>query len=73
VWTAAGFCYVSFITDVYSRRILGWRASLSKTTELVTSALAQALSTRRRASSEFTAQGLVHHSDAGSLYRSGLH
>ncbi len=24
VWTACGFCYVSFITDVYSRRILGW-------------------------------------------------
>ena len=23
VWTACGFCYVSFITDVYSRRILG--------------------------------------------------
>src|ERR671913_591108 len=23
VWTGGGFCYVSFITDVYSRRILG--------------------------------------------------
>ncbi len=22
VWTTAGFCYVSFITDVFSRRIL---------------------------------------------------
>jgi putative transposase len=68
VWTAAGFCYVSFITDVYSRRILGWRAATSKTTDLVTAALAQALSTRRRASSSFTAQGLIHHSDAGSQY-----
>jgi putative transposase len=68
VWTAVGFCYVSFITDVYSRRILGWRASMGRTTELVTSALAQALATRRRASSEFTAQGLIHHSDAGSQY-----
>ena len=66
VWTACGFCYVSFITDVYSRRILGWRASISRTTDLVTSALTQALATRRRASSEFTAQGLIHHSDAGS-------
>jgi len=46
VWTACGFCYVSFITDVYSRRILGWRASMSKTTDLVTAALAQALATR---------------------------
>jgi putative transposase len=68
VWTACGFCYVSFITDVYSRRILGWRASMSKTTDLVTSALAQALATRRRADSEFTSRGLVHHSDAGSQY-----
>jgi transposase InsO family protein len=68
VWTACGFCYVSFITDVYSRRILGWRASMSKTTDLVIAALAQALATRRRASSEFTAQGLAHHSDAGSQY-----
>jgi transposase InsO family protein len=68
VWTACGFCYVSFITDVYSRRILGWRASMSRTTALVTSALAQALATRRRASSGFTAQGLIHHSDAGSQY-----
>jgi len=68
VWTACGFCYVSFITDVYSRRILGWRASMSKTTDLVTAALAQALATRRRADSEFTSRGLVHHSDAGSQY-----
>ncbi len=68
VWTACGFCYVSFITDVYSRRVLGWKASMSKTTDLVTAALAQALATRRRASSEFTARGLIHHSDAGSQY-----
>jgi putative transposase len=69
VWTAAGFCYVSFITDVYSRRILGWRVSMSKTTDLVAAALAQALATRRRSDSEFTARGLVHHSDAGSQLR----
>jgi transposase InsO family protein len=68
VWTGCGFCYVSFVTDVYSRRILGWRASMSKTSDLVTAALAQALSARRRASSEFTARGLIHHSDAGSQY-----
>ncbi|MFC5210385.1 IS3 family transposase [Pseudonocardia sulfidoxydans] len=70
VWTASGFCYVSFVTDVYSRRILGWKASMSKTTDLVSGALAQALSTRQRAISEFTAEGLIHHSDAGSQYTS---
>jgi putative transposase len=68
VWTACGFVYTSFVTDVYSRRILGWKTSMSKTTDLVTGALAQALATRRRASSEFTAHGLIHHSDAGSQY-----
>ena len=66
VWTIAGFCYISFITDVYSRRILGWRVTTTKTTPLVLSALEQALFTRRRTSMEFTGDGLLHHSDAGS-------
>ena len=68
VWTLAGFVYVSFVTDVYSRRILGWRVSTSKTTALVLSALEQALFTRRRHDVGFTSTGLVHHSDAGSQY-----
>lgn len=70
VWTPAGFCYVSFVTDVYSRTILGWRVTTSKTTELVLSAMQQALFTRRRTSFEFTSHGLIHHSDAGSQYTS---
>jgi len=68
VWTTCGFCYVSFVTDVYSRRILGWRAAMSKTSDLVSAALAQALATRRRADAEFTSRRLIHHSDAGSQY-----
>lgn len=74
VWTLAGFVYVSFVTDVFSRRILGWRVATSKTTPLVLSALEQAVFTRRRHGEqggfEFTADGLVHHSDAGSQYTS---
>jgi transposase InsO family protein len=35
VWTLEGFVYTSFVTDVFSRRILGWRTSSSKTTPLV--------------------------------------
>ena len=70
VWTLAGFVYVSFVTDVFSRRILGWRASTSKTTPLVLSALEQALFTRRRTDVRFTSTGLVFHSDAGSQYTS---
>ena len=65
VWTPAGFCYVSFITDVFSRRTVGWRAATRMTTPFVLSALEQALFTRRRTSFEFTTAGLLHHSDAG--------
>lgn len=68
VWTMEGFVYTSFVTDVCSRRILGWRTSASKATPLVMSALEQALFTRRRHDARFTSQGLVHHSDAGSQY-----
>jgi putative transposase len=70
VWTLMGFVYVSFVTDVFSRRILGWRVSTSKATPLVLSALEQALFTRRRANVRFTSTGLVFHSDAGSQYTS---
>src|SRR5919106_5721223 len=66
VWTLEGFVYTSFVTDVCSRRILGWRVSSSKATPLVMSALEQALFTRRRHDARFTSNGLVHHSDAGS-------
>jgi putative transposase len=68
VWTLAGFVYVAFVTDVCSRRILGWRVSTSKTTDLVMAALEQALFTRRRHNARFTAEGIVFHSDAGSQY-----
>lgn len=68
IWTLEGFVYTSFVTDVFSRRILGWRVSASKATPLVISALEQALFTRRRHDARFTSKGLVHHSDAGSQY-----
>ena len=61
---------MSFVVDVYSRRILGWRVASSMTTALVAAALDQALFTRRRTDTRFTSTGLVHHSDAGSQYTS---
>jgi transposase InsO family protein len=70
VWTVAGFVYVAFIVDVFSRRILGWRVSTSMRTPLVTDALRQALSLRRRHESHWDSTGLIHHSDAGSQYTS---
>jgi putative transposase len=66
VWTLAGFVYVAFVVDVFSRRILGWRVTTSKHTSLVTDALHQALQLRRRSKVDWSATGLIHHSDAGS-------
>jgi transposase InsO family protein len=74
VWTLAGFVYVAFVVDVFSRRILGWRVSASREARLVLDALRQALDVRHRADARWTAASgrhrLVHHSDAGSQYTS---
>jgi putative transposase len=68
VWTLAGFVYVAFVVDVFSRRILGWRVTTTKHTGMVTDALRQALQVRRRTQDPWVAAGLIHHSDAGSQY-----
>lgn len=74
VWTTAEFCFISFISDVSSRMILGWRVSTSQSMPLVTSALEQALFTRRRTRFEFTTDGLLHHFRCGkSVHLFGLH
>ena len=64
VRTLQGFVYVAFILDVFSRRILGWKVCSHMRTELVESALNQALASRGNVF------GLVHHSDRGSQYTS---
>jgi transposase InsO family protein len=62
VATWAGFVYVAFVTDAFSRRIVGWRAARSLRTDLALDALEQALYDRE------TDGGLIHHSDRGSPY-----
>ncbi len=64
VATLAGFVYVAFAIDVFSRMIVGWRAARSMKTDLPLDALDMALWHRGRAGHDVT--GLVHHSDAGS-------
>lgn len=46
VATWAGFAYVAFVTDVFSRRIVGWRVSRSLRSALALDALEQALHAR---------------------------
>jgi len=41
--TWRGFVYVAFVTDAYSRRIVGWRATTTLRTDLALDALEQAL------------------------------
>ena len=66
VRTWAGFVYVAFITDVFSRRIVGWQASRSLKTDLALHALEQAIWDRTRDGADL--DGLVHHSDRGVQY-----
>ena len=64
VRTWVGFVYVAFILDVFSRRIVGWRASNSLRSDLALDALEQALAARPHT------KGLIHHSDRGVQYLS---
>ena len=67
VRTFSGWVYVAFITDVYSRRIVGWQTSTSLYTDLALDALKMAIWQRRREGADLT--GLIHHSDRGVQYR----
>ena len=64
VATWPGFVYVAFITDVFSRRIVGWRVTNSLRTDIALDALEQAIHMRR------PGDGLIHHSDRGTQYLS---
>lgn len=68
VATLAGWAYVAFVIDVFSRMIVGWRVSRTMRTDLPLDALEMALASRYRAGRDTS--GLVHHSDAGSQYTS---
>jgi putative transposase len=66
--TWSGMVFTAFVTDVYSRRIVGWRTAAAMPTALPLDALEMALWTRERANE--LVDGLIHHSDAGSQYTS---
>jgi len=64
VRTFAGWVYVAFVVDVFSRFVVGWQASRSLSAELALDALEMALWARRAKRLD----GLVHHSDRGTQY-----
>jgi putative transposase len=61
-----GPVFLSFVLDVWSRRVVGWQFASHMRTDLVLDALRMALSTRRAGADV----ELVHHSDRGSQYLS---
>ena len=66
--TEQGFLYLALVTDLYSRKIIGWDLSSSLSVEGVTRAMEQAMAHIRQAGG--ATQGLIHHSDHGSQYTS---
>ncbi|WP_308492713.1 IS3 family transposase [Microbacterium terrisoli] len=64
--TWSGMAFTAFVTDVFSRRIVGWRTMSKMPTDLPLDALEMALWIRDRAGEDVT--GVVQHSDAGSQY-----
>lgn len=64
VRTYSGFCYLAFVLDVFSRRIVGWQIATHMRTELVMDALDMAAALRQ------PGDGLIAHSDRGSQYTS---
>jgi putative transposase len=63
VATWAGFAYVAFIIDAYSRAIVGWRVATTLRATLALDALEMAIWARQGG-----LDGLVHHSDRGGQY-----
>ncbi len=63
-WQGMGF--TAFVTDVYSRRIVGWRTTNRMPSQLPLDALEMALWIRDH--QDLPVDGVIHHSDAGCQY-----
>ncbi len=69
VATWAGFVYVAFAIDLFSRAVVGWSIATVKDVAFVEACLKMAL-WRRDHHGQPIPPGMVHHSDAGSQYTS---
>ena len=63
--TEEGYCYLSLLTDAYSRYIVGYDLSTTLAVEGVKRTLEMAID-----QASFPVAGLIHHSDHGSQYTS---
>jgi putative transposase len=64
--TFSGFVYTAFVTDLFSRKVVGWQVADHLRADLALDALEMAIWSRR----EHIGDELVHHSDRGVQYTS---
>jgi len=67
VRTFAGWVYVAFVIDVFSRFVVGWQVSTRLYADLALDALEMGIWQRQHAGDDLA--GLTHHSDRGVQYR----
>lgn len=67
VGTHRGWVYVAFVSDVYSRLVVGWQVSTQLYADLALDALRMGIWRRQRHGQDLS--GLIHHSDRGVQYR----
>jgi putative transposase len=65
IWTRNGWSYLAVVIDLFSRRVVGWSVSEKPDTNLVLSALSQALVSR-----PYVRGKLMFHSDQGCQFTS---
>ena len=66
LWTDEGWLYLAIVLDLCNREVVGWSIQSRMTADMVADALTMAWFRRR------PARGLMHHSDRGSQYASGV-
>jgi putative transposase len=66
LWTDEGWVYLAVVIDLFNREVVGWAIKERMTADIVTDALTMAWFRRR------PEPGLIHHSDRGSQYASGV-
>jgi putative transposase len=64
--TGSGFAYTAFVTDLFSRKIVGWQVADHLRASLALDALEMAIFARK----DQVGEELVHHSDRGVQYTS---
>jgi putative transposase len=66
--TQSGWVYLAVVLDLFSRKVVGWSLSDSLATTLVSTALKNAIESRRPETDQ-----LLHHSDRGCQYTSDFY